>query len=99
MTRSNINFPRLSRTATEIVSRCTSRPTYLLPLSMRVLLVVESCGFIHRQLTPQGRPFIMRLVIGGSGDLLAPRGLYKDRPVMGEPFDRSPMTNAPVNEL
>jgi len=27
------------------------------------------------------------------------RGLYKDRPVMGEPFDRSPMTNAPVNEL
>jgi hypothetical protein len=23
----------------------------------------------------------------------------KDRPVMGEPFDRSPMTNAPVNEL
>ena len=26
-------------------------------------------------------------------------GLYKDRPVMGEPFDRSPMTNAPVNEL
>jgi hypothetical protein len=29
----------------------------------------------------------------------AVRGLYKDRPVMGEPFDRSPMTNAPVNEL
>jgi hypothetical protein len=28
-----------------------------------------------------------------------PRGLYKDRAVMGEPFDRSPMTNAPVNEL
>jgi hypothetical protein len=28
-----------------------------------------------------------------------PRGLYKDRPVMGEPFDRRPMTNAPVNEL
>jgi hypothetical protein len=27
------------------------------------------------------------------------RGIYKDRPVMGEPFDRSPMTNAPVNEL
>ena len=27
------------------------------------------------------------------------RGLYKDRAVMGEPFDRSPMTNAPVNEL
>jgi hypothetical protein len=30
---------------------------------MRVLLVVESCGLIHRQLTPQGRPFIMRPVI------------------------------------
>ncbi len=30
---------------------------------------------------------------------LAPRGVRKDRPVMGEPFDRSPMTNAPVNEL
>jgi hypothetical protein len=29
----------------------------------------------------------------------APRGIRKDRPVMGEPFDRSPMTNAPVNEL
>ena len=28
-----------------------------------------------------------------------PRGIRKDRPVMGEPFDRSPMTNAPVNEL
>src|ERR1051325_11665996 len=27
------------------------------------------------------------------------RGLYKDRPVMGEAFSRSPMTNAPVNEL
>src|SRR5580765_1580109 len=66
MTRSNINFPRLSQTATEMVSRCTSRPTYLLPLSMRVLLVVESCGLIHRQLTPQGRPFIMRRDIGKS---------------------------------
>jgi hypothetical protein len=30
---------------------------------------------------------------------LAPHGVLKDRPVMGEPFDRSPMTNAPVNEL
>jgi hypothetical protein len=29
----------------------------------------------------------------------APRAVKKDRPVMGEPFDRSPMTNAPVNEL
>ncbi|HEX3106675.1 MAG TPA: hypothetical protein VHQ22_19720 [Terriglobales bacterium] len=29
----------------------------------------------------------------------APRGISKDRPVMGEPFDRRPMTNAPVNEL
>ncbi|HEX9256151.1 MAG TPA: hypothetical protein VF938_11420 [Candidatus Angelobacter sp.] len=28
-----------------------------------------------------------------------PRGVRKDRAVMGEPFDRSPMTNAPVNEL
>jgi hypothetical protein len=27
------------------------------------------------------------------------RGIRKDRAVMGEPFDRSPMTNAPVNEL
>jgi hypothetical protein len=27
------------------------------------------------------------------------RGIWKDRAVMGEPFDRSPMTNAPVNEL
>jgi hypothetical protein len=25
--------------------------------------------------------------------------LRKDRAVMGEPFDRSPMTNAPVNEI
>jgi hypothetical protein len=32
-------------------------------------------------------------------DFLASRGVMKDRPVMGEPFDRSPMTNAPVNEL
>jgi hypothetical protein len=30
---------------------------------------------------------------------LVPRGVMKDRPVMGEPFDRRPMTNAPVNEL
>ncbi|MGZ4896213.1 MAG: homing endonuclease associated repeat-containing protein [Candidatus Angelobacter sp.] len=30
---------------------------------------------------------------------LTRRGIKKDRPVMGEPFDRSPMTNAPVNEL
>jgi hypothetical protein len=33
-----------------------------------------------------------------AGDF-TPRGIMKDRPVMGEPFDRSPMTNAPVNEL
>ncbi|HEY2496168.1 MAG TPA: hypothetical protein VGK24_03790 [Candidatus Angelobacter sp.] len=55
------------------------------------------------------------LVIGRSGDLrsgsmgepspqlqnpgLSPRGIDKRRPVMGAPFDRSPMTNAPVNEL
>ncbi|HEY2115476.1 MAG TPA: hypothetical protein VGJ51_10315 [Candidatus Angelobacter sp.] len=30
---------------------------------------------------------------------LARRGVDKSKPVMGEPFDRSPMTNAPVNEL
>ena len=29
----------------------------------------------------------------------ARRGIDKSRPVMGAPFDRSPMTNAPVNEL
>ncbi|HEY2169857.1 MAG TPA: hypothetical protein VGJ30_09560 [Candidatus Angelobacter sp.] len=29
----------------------------------------------------------------------APRGVDRSKPVMGEPFDRSPMTNAPVNEL
>ena len=28
-----------------------------------------------------------------------PRGVDKGRPVMGAPFDRRPMTNAPVNEL
>ncbi len=55
------------------------------------------------------------LVIGTSGDRkieaasaelrpsqnpgLTTRDIKKDRPVMGEPFDRSPMTNAPVNEL
>jgi hypothetical protein len=31
--------------------------------------------------------------------VLARRGVDKSKPVMGEPFDRSPMTNAPVNEL
>jgi hypothetical protein len=30
---------------------------------------------------------------------LTRRGIKKDRPVMGDPFDRRPMTNAPVNEL
>jgi hypothetical protein len=30
---------------------------------------------------------------------LVRRGIDKSKPVMGEPFDRSPMTNAPVNEL
>jgi hypothetical protein len=57
-------FPPATRTATEMVSRCTSIPTYLLPLSMRMHLVVESCGLIHRQLTPQGRPFIMHRKTG-----------------------------------
>jgi hypothetical protein len=33
------------------------------------------------------------------GTELTLRGICKDRAVMGEPFDRSPMTNAPVNEL
>ncbi|MBZ5504982.1 MAG: hypothetical protein LAO78_05800 [Acidobacteriia bacterium] len=27
------------------------------------------------------------------------KGINKDRPVMGAPFDRSPLTNAPMNEL
>ena len=31
--------------------------------------------------------------------MLTARGVDKSKPVMGEPFDRSPMTNAPVNEL
>ena len=30
---------------------------------------------------------------------LTARGVDKSKPVMGDPFDRSPMTNAPVNEL
>jgi hypothetical protein len=35
-----------------------------------------------------------------TGNLARKHGvLKKDRPVMGDPFDRSPMTNAPVNEL
>src|SRR5882724_1008896 len=34
-----------------------------------------------------------------NGSALTLRGVRKDRPVMVEPFDRSPMTNAPVNEL
>jgi hypothetical protein len=38
--------------------------------------------------------------IGRNSDLgFAARGVDKGRAVMGEPFDRSPMTNAPVNEL
>ncbi len=36
---------------------------------------------------------------GRGNNRLAARGVRKDRPVMGAPFDRSPMTNAPVNEL
>ena len=52
------------------------------------------------------------LVSGRSGDLksydrdqigrktsLQPRGIYKGRPVMGPPFSRHPLTNAPVNEM
>ncbi len=36
---------------------------------------------------------------GRADSARAARGVRKDRPVMGAPFDRSPMTNAPVNEL
>ena len=36
---------------------------------------------------------------GRATDLLAPRGINKDRAVMGAPFDGSGMTNAPMNEL
>ena len=49
------------------------------------------------------------LVIGRSGDRISKTSIgtigftsgriRKDRPVMGAPFDRSPMTNAPVNEM
>ena len=35
----------------------------------------------------------------GTGTLLPRRGIYKDRPVMGPPFARHPLTNAPVNEM
>jgi hypothetical protein len=49
----------------------------------------------HQELNHKGHKGTQR----ESGDLLAPRGIRKDRAVMGEPFDRSPMTNAPVNEL
>jgi hypothetical protein len=65
--------------------------------------------------TSQNRAWWGPRVIGRSGDRkteaastelrpsqnpgLTLRGIRKDRPVMGEPFDRSPMTNAPVNEL
>ncbi len=36
---------------------------------------------------------------GRGSDLVAPRGIDKDRAVMGAPFDGSRMTNAPMNEL
>jgi hypothetical protein len=35
----------------------------------------------------------------GRVGLFSPRGVDRSKPVMGEPFDRRPMTNAPVNEL
>ncbi|HEY2914528.1 MAG TPA: hypothetical protein VGK21_14290 [Candidatus Angelobacter sp.] len=45
----------------------------------------------------------LRSPVGKDDDLmrrdLTRRDIKKDRPVMGDPFDRSPMTNAPVNEL
>jgi hypothetical protein len=40
-----------------------------------------------------------RICEGQTAAEITARGVMKDRPVMGEPFDRSPMTNAPVNEL
>jgi hypothetical protein len=36
---------------------------------------------------------------GKASDLIGPRTIQRDRPVMGAPFDRSPLTNAPMNEL
>jgi hypothetical protein len=36
---------------------------------------------------------------GGTQSAVSPRGIYKDRPVMGPPFSRHPLTNAPVNEM
>ena len=55
-------------------------------------LVIGTSGDLHPT-TRNAR------VLGTRGDRLVARGIRKDRPVMGEPFDRSPMTNAPVNEL
>jgi hypothetical protein len=45
----------------------------------------------NREMKQNGGPF--------ERERLSDIQLRKDRPVMGEPFDRSPMTNAPVNEL
>jgi hypothetical protein len=40
-----------------------------------------------------------RRTANGTGRELTGCGVRKDRAVMGPPFDRSPMTNAPMNEL
>jgi HNH endonuclease len=36
---------------------------------------------------------------GAAWNGLGPRRFHKDRPVMGAPFDRRPLTNAPANEM
>jgi hypothetical protein len=53
-----------------------------------------------RRAAEEGSRELMRMreeELGGGA--LARRGIKKDRPMMGEPFDRAPMTNAPVNEM
>jgi hypothetical protein len=55
----------------------------------------RAAGNSSRELTRRTRMGEEEL---GDGTLI-PRGVRKDRAVMGAPFDASPMTNAPVNEL
>ncbi|HEY1526300.1 MAG TPA: hypothetical protein VGH51_08695 [Candidatus Angelobacter sp.] len=73
-------------------------------------LSIQSIQNQNRELNHKGHPYdssfpsseSLRAGYGtrrGRVELFPQRGLYKDRAVMGEPFDRSPMTNAPVNEL
>jgi hypothetical protein len=66
----------------------------------------QSALRIQPENTYHGDTETRRAAEGGSRELtrieagdFTPRGIRKDRPVMGEPFDRRPMTNAPVNEL